>query len=154
MPVAQAEELKRQYGNACVTDVPQLAEIEIANPTPQTLRLRAIAEILEPRARELLYFVKESLRAGRVDEALGAGCVLTGGGAMLPGMLDQVESQLHVPARTGVPVRLSHMPGELVHPSFATVIGMLLYAHRMRISRANEDHSLLAKVRAMFAASF
>ena len=89
-----------------------------------------------------------------MDEALGAGCVLTGGGAMLPGMLDQVESQLHVPARTGVPVRLSHMPGELVHPSFATVIGMLLYAHRMRISRANEDNSLLAKVRAMFAASF
>ena len=32
MPVAQAEELKRQYGNAVVTAVPQLAEIEIANP--------------------------------------------------------------------------------------------------------------------------
>jgi cell division protein FtsA len=153
-PVAQAEELKRQYGHARVTDVPQLAEIEIANPTPQTLRLRSIAEILEPRARELLYYVKESLRAGRVDEALGAGCVLTGGGAMLPGMLDQVESQLHVPARTGMPVRLSHMPGELVHPSYATAIGMLLYAHRMRISRAAEDNSLLAKLRSMFAASF
>ena len=35
MPVAQAEELKRQYGNAVVTAVPQLAEIEIANPQPQ-----------------------------------------------------------------------------------------------------------------------
>ena len=32
MPVAQAEELKRQYGNAVVTAVPQHAEIEIANP--------------------------------------------------------------------------------------------------------------------------
>jgi cell division protein FtsA len=118
------------------------------------LRLRSIAEILEPRARELLYFVKESLRAGRVEDALGAGCVLTGGGAMLPGMPDQVESQLHVAARTGMPVRLSHMPGELVNPSYATVIGMLLYAHRMRISRAAEDNSLLAKLRAMFASSF
>jgi cell division protein FtsA len=46
------------------------------------------------------------------------------------------------------------MPGELVHPSFSTVIGMLLYAHRMRVSRAAEDNSLLAKLRAMFAASF
>ena len=154
MPLAQAEELKRQYGHAVVTSVPQLAEIEIANPQPQSLRLRAIAEILEPRARELLYFVKESLRQGAVVDALGAGCVLTGGGAMLPGMLDVTESQLRVPARTGLPVRLSHMPGELVHPGFATAIGMLLYAHRTRVTRAAENNSLRAKLRAIFASSF
>jgi cell division protein FtsA len=154
MPVAQAEELKRQYGNAVVTAVPQQAEIEINNPQPQTLRLRTIAEILEPRARELLYFVKESLRQGGVVDALGAGCVLTGGGAMLPGMLDVTESQLRVPARTGMPVRLSNMPGELIHPGFSTAIGMLLYAHRTRVTRAAENNSLRAKLRAIFAASF
>jgi cell division protein FtsA len=154
MPVVQAEELKRQYGNAVVTSVPQHAEVEIANPQPQMLSLRMMAEILEPRARELMYFVKESLRHGGVLEALGAGCVLTGGGSMLPGMLDITESQLRVPARSGMPVRLSHMPGELAHPSFSTVIGMLLYAHRTRMTRAAEDNSLRAKLRAMFAASF
>ena len=150
----QAEELKRQYGNAVVTAVPEDAEIEIATPQPRTLQLRMIAEILEPRARELLYFVKESLRKGGVIEALGAGCVLTGGGAMLPGMLDVTESQLRVPARTGVPVRLSQMPAELVHPSYSTAIGMLLYAHRTRVTKAAENNSLRAKLRAIFAASF
>jgi cell division protein FtsA len=154
VPVAQAEELKRMYGHAVVTAVPQLAEIEIASPQPRMLPLRTIAEILEPRARELLYFVKESLRQGGVVDALGAGCVLTGGGAMLPGMLDVTESQLRVTARTGMPVRLSHMPGELVHPSFATAIGMLLYAHRARVTRAAENNSLRSKLRAIFAASF
>ena len=154
MPVAQAEDLKRQYGNAVVTAVPQDAEIEIANPQPQMLRLRMVAEILEPRARELLYFVKESLRQGGVVEALGAGCVLTGGGAMLPGMLDVTESQLRVPARTGLPVRLSNMPAELVHPGFSTAIGMLLYAHRTRVNRAAENNNLRSKLRAIFAASF
>jgi cell division protein FtsA len=154
MPVAQAEELKRMYGHAVVTAVPQQAEVEIAGPPRQMLPLRRIAEVLEPRARELLYFVKESLRQGGVVEALGAGCVLTGGGAMLPGLLDVTESQLHVPARTGIPVRLSHMPGELVNPSFATAIGMLLYAHRTRVTRAAENNGLRAKLRAIFAASF
>ncbi|MGP8250949.1 MAG: cell division protein FtsA [Terracidiphilus sp.] len=154
LPVVQAEELKRQFGNAVVTAVPQTAEIEIANPHPQRLPLRMIAEILEPRARELFYFVKESLRHGGVVDALGAGCVLTGGGALLPGLLDVTESQLRVPARTGMPVRLSHMPGELAHPSFSVAIGMLMYAHRTRNSRAQEDNSLRAKLRAMFAASF
>ena len=151
MPVLQAEEIKRQYGHCVVTAVPQLAEIEIANPQPQTLRLRTIAEILEPRARELFYYVKESLRQGGVLEALGAGCVLTGGGSMLPGMLDVAESQLRVPARTGLPVRLSNMPGELVHPSFSTAIGMLLYAHRTRVNRAAESNNLRSKLRAIFA---
>ncbi|MGD0731482.1 MAG: cell division protein FtsA [Terracidiphilus sp.] len=157
VPVGQAEELKRQYGHAVVTAVPQDASIEYAGPQPNgpaTLRLRTIAEILEPRARELLHFVRESLRQGGVMEALGAGCVLTGGGAMLPGMLDVTESQLRVPARTGLPVRISHMPGELVHPGFSTAIGMLLYAHRTRATRAAENNTLRGKLRAMFAATY
>lgn len=154
MTVNQAEDLKRQFGHCVVTAVPQESEIEIANPQPQRLALRSIAEILEPRARELLYFVKESLRQGGVVDALGAGCVLTGGGATLPGMLDVTESQLRVPARIGIPVRLSNMPGELINPSFATAIGMLLYAHRTRVRRAAESNSLRAKLRALFAASF
>ena len=121
----------------------------------QRLALRTIAEILEPRARELMYYVRESLRQGGVFDALGAGCVLTGGGAMLPGMLDVTESQLRVPARTGLPMHLPRMPAELNHPSWAASIGMILYAHRTRAMRAAEDNrSLSAKLRAMFAASF
>jgi len=154
MPVAQAEQLKRQYGHAVVTAVPQDAEIEIVNPEPQMLGLRRVAEVLEPRARELFHYVRDSLRQGGVFEALGAGCVLTGGGAMLPGMLDQAESQLRVPARTGMPVRLSNMPGEFASPMYSTVIGMLLYAHRTRVMRDSENNSLRAKLRAIFAQSF
>jgi cell division protein FtsA len=154
MQTAQAEDLKRQFGHCVVTAVPQEAEIEIANPQPQRLALRSVAEILEPRARELMHFVKESLRQGGVVDALGAGCVLTGGGATLPGLLDVTESQLRVPARVGMPVRLSNMPGELVHPGFAVPIGMLLYAHRTRVTRAAENNSLRARLRAIFAASF
>jgi len=154
MPTAQAEDLKCQFGHCVVTAVPLEAEIEIANPQPQRLVLRDIAEILEPRARELMHFVKESLRLGGVVDALGAGCVLTGGGASLPGMLDVTESLLRVPARTGMPVRLSNMPSELVNPGFAMPIGMLLYAHRTRVSRAAESNNLRARLRAAFAASF
>jgi len=101
-----------------------------------------------------MHYVKESLRQGGVVDALGAGCVLTGGGALLAGMLDVTESQLRVPARTGMPVRLSHMPGELVHPGFATAIGMLLYVQRTGAMRAAEDNSLRSKLRALFAASY
>ncbi len=154
LPLAQAEEIKRQHGNAVVTAVPQDAEIQVSDPQPQIVPLRMVAEILEPRARELMYFVRESLRHGGVLEALGAGCVLTGGGAMLPGMLDVTESQLRCPARTGMPVRLSHMPPELVQPEYSVAVGMLLYALRTRLNRTTESSTLRSKLRAMFADSF
>jgi cell division protein FtsA len=154
MPVALAEELKCRYGNVVVTDVPQGEEIEIANPHPQMLSLRRVAEILEPRGCELLQYVKENLRQGGVLEALGAGCVLTGGGAMLPGMLDITESQLRVPARTGLPVRLSHLPGDLVHPGFSVAIGMILYANRTRSNHVEESTTWRSRVRAAFAGSY
>ena len=154
MPVAQAEELKKLYGNAVVTDVPLDAEIEIANPRPQMLRLRKMADILEPRACELLQLVRNNLRDGGVLEALGAGCVLTGGGAMLRGMLDITESQLRVPARSGLPVRLSQMPGELVHPGFSAAIGMILYTQRMRMNTTTQSTTIRSKFRSVFSGSF
>lgn len=154
LPAARAEEVKCQFGNCVVTAVPQDAEIEFESPQPMRISLRTVAEILEPRAREFMFYVKDSLRQGGVLDALGAGCVFTGGGAALPGLLDVAESQLRVPARTGQPVRLSQMPADLVNPSFATAVGMLLYVHRTRVSRAAENNSLRSKLRAIFASSY
>lgn len=154
--VEEAEMLKCVYGNAVVTAVAQLAEIElegIAGYPQRLVRQRMLCEIIEPRARELFHLVRDNLRQGGVLEALGAGCVITGGGAKLAGLLDVAESLLRVPARIGYPVTLSRMPQELVQPEFATAVGLLLYAHRTSISRAAEDQSLRAKLRAIFAGS-
>jgi cell division protein FtsA len=160
--VEEAEALKREYGNCVVTSVPQLAEIEVggnlalsgAGGTPRMVRQRFLAEILEPRARELFTMLRDNLREGGVLEALGAGCVLTGGGAKLVGLLDNAESLLRVPARVGSPVQMSKMPPELAKPEFAAAIGMLLYTHRTQIRRAGEERGLKAKLRSIFAGSF
>ena len=158
--VEEAEQLKRDFGNCVVTSVPSDAELQIggniagsANP-PRLVRQRFLAEILEPRARELFTMLRDNLRQGGVLEALGAGCVLTGGGANLVGLLDNAESLLRVPARIGFPVPLSRMPQELAQPEFAAAIGMLLYTHRTQIRRAGEEQGLKAKLRNIFAGSF
>jgi cell division protein FtsA len=159
--VEEAEHLKKLYGNCVVTSVPQLAEIEVGGDLfqkpgqpPKLVRQRFLAEILEPRARELFTMLRDNLRQGGVLEALGAGCVLTGGGANLVGLLDNAESLLRVPAQIGYPVPLSRMPQELVKPEFAAAIGMLLYTHRTQIRRAGEEQGLKAKLRNIFAGSF
>lgn len=153
--VEEAEQLKLAYGNCVVTSVPSLNEIEVGGPAaPRLVRQRFLAEILEPRARELFTMLRDNLRQGGVLEALGTGCVLTGGGAKLLGLLDVAESLLRTPARVGSPVPLSRMPAELAAPEFATAIGMLLYTHRTQVRRASEEMGLKQKIKAMFAGSF
>jgi cell division protein FtsA len=159
--VEEAEELKKMYGHCVVTSIPQLNEIEVGGnlaysggQPARMVRQRFLAEILEPRARELFTMLRDNLRQGGVLEALGAGCVFTGGGANLPGLLDNAESLLRVSARIGMPVPLSKMPPELVRPEFSTAIGMLLYTHRTQVRRASEDQGLRAKLKAIFAGSF
>jgi cell division protein FtsA len=154
--VPEAEWVKCQYGHAVVTSVSSSNEIELQGMpghASRTVRQRYVSEILEPRARELFHLLRDNLRQGGVLEALGAGCVLTGGGAYLPGLLDTAESLLRVPARIGTPVPLSRMPEELVAPENATLVGTLLYAHRTSVTRAAEDQGLRAKLRAIFAGS-
>jgi cell division protein FtsA len=156
IPPPEAEWVKCHYGNCVVTSVPQVSEIELQGMpgfAPRMVKRRLVGEILEPRARELFHMLRDNLREGGVFEALGAGCVMTGGGARLEGLVDVAESLLRVPARIGSPVPLSRMPDELVQPECATLIGALLYTHRTRVIRAAEDHSLRAKLRAIFAGS-
>lgn len=157
LSIPEAEYLKCEYGHAVVTSVSQSSEIEWQGdpnaPSRGSIRQRALAEILEPRARELFSLIRETLRTGAVLEALGAGCVLVGGGARLPGMLDTAESILRVPARLGAPVPLSRMPGEMQQPEYAVLVGLLLYAHRTGLARAQQEGSLRAKLRSMFAGS-
>jgi cell division protein FtsA len=142
IPVAEAEWLKCEYGNSVVTSVSQHAEIELTGMAGR-----------EPRARELFNLLRENLRHGGVLEALGAGCILTGGGARLAGLLDVTESLLRVPARIGYPVPISRMPEELAQPECAALVGMLLYSNRTAVMRAAEDQGLRAKIRTMFAGS-
>ena len=149
--VEEAEELKKVYGNCVVTSVPQLNEIEIGREQPRLVRQRFLAEILEPRARELFTMLRDNLRQGGVLEALGAGCVLTGGGARMVGLQDNAESLLRVPVRLGSPVPMSRMPAELAGPEFSTAVGMLLYTHRTQIRRAHETQGFRAKLRGIFA---
>jgi cell division protein FtsA len=155
LSVQEAESLKLEYGHCVVTSVPSSSELEFigGGSVIRTIKQRYLSEILEPRARELFHLVRENLRQGGVLGALGAGCVVTGGGARLPGLLEVAESLLRVPARLGYPVPLSRMPDELIQPEFSTAIGMLLYTHRTSVLRAAEDQGLRSKLRAIFAGS-
>src|SRR6201993_3987107 len=88
-PLAEAENIKKIYGSAVVTLIPEGNEVEVPQVGDRPSRLmpqRLIAEILEPRARELFEMMRDSLRQSGMFDMCIAGIVLTGGGSRLPGL--------------------------------------------------------------------
>ncbi len=91
------------------------------------VRRREIAEILQPRAEELLTLLwEESVREVPAAE-LRAGLVLTGGGAELDGLLEVAEQVLGVAVRRGVPRGLGGLTDIVASPEWACAAGLLLY---------------------------
>jgi cell division protein FtsA len=137
-----------------VTDVPESTEIEVPAVGDRPSRLmpqRLLAEILEPRARELFEYVRDSLRQGGVLDALGSGAVLTGGGSRLPGLVRTGESVLRCPVRTAAPNAISKLPASLAEPEYSAAVGALMYTYRSRLARSGpEQNGFKAKIRSLF----
>jgi cell division protein FtsA len=153
-PLADAEKIKRQFGCAIVTSIPESTEIEVPSVGDRPSRLvpqRFLGEVLEPRARELVYMLRDNLCQAGVIEMLGSGVVLTGGGARLPGLIETAEDILRCPARIGLPIPMAKLPALLGEPEFATVIGMVFYSHRTQVLKVREEQGLGRRLRSLFA---
>jgi cell division protein FtsA len=149
-PLAEAEKIKKIYGNAIVTLIPEGNEVEVPSVGDRPSRLmsqRLVAEILEPRARELFEMMRDALRQSGMFEMCIAGIVLTGGASRLPGIFDVAESAVRRSVRLSWPAK---MPSTLSEPEFATVLGMVNYGHRARIARGFQESSLGSRLKAMF----
>lgn len=153
-PVNEAEKLKKLYGNAIVTLIPEGNEVEVPSVGDRASRLmpqRLLGEILEPRARELCEMLRDTLRHNGLFDLCLAGVVLSGGGSRLPGLLDIAESVLRRPVRLSWPVPLAKMPAELAEPEFATALGMIYYGHRARVARGFQDDRWSSRLKNLFA---
>jgi cell division protein FtsA len=153
-PLAEAEKIKKVYGNVVVTLIPEANEIEVPSVGDRPSRLisqRMIGEILEPRARELFELVRDNLRQSGTFEVCVGGIVLSGGGSRLAGIMDVAESVLRRPVRLSWPAPLAKMPSSLAEPEYATVLGMVFYLLRSRIARGMQDTRWSSRLVNLFA---
>jgi cell division protein FtsA len=89
-----------------------------------------LAEIIEPRAEEIFSLVSREIRRAGYDEKIAAGVVLTGGTAMLEGIVDLAEQILELPVRRGIPMNVGGLVDVVSSPMYATGVGLILYALR------------------------
>ncbi len=134
-PIPDAEKVKRKTGCALSSMVDEDETIEVASVggrKPRLMPRRILSEILQPRAEEIFHLVWDEIRRAGYEKSLNSGIVLTGGGSILEGMPEIAEQIFDLPIRRGCPVGVGGLADHVNSPTFATPVGLVLYAHRNR----------------------
>jgi cell division protein FtsA len=153
-PIPEAEKIKREHAcvfRALVTSDDPIEIASVGDRPPRTVYSRMLADIVEPRAQELLMLVRDELRRGGVENQIPAGLVLTGGGAQLRGLCELAEKIFNLPVRVAVPRGLAGMSEEVSRPEYAAAVGLVLYGARTRRSTGARPNGWVGKLKSMFA---
>ena len=132
-PTSEAEEIKLRYGVAkqVLADPGDSLEVPgLGDRGPRSLSRQALAAVIEPRVEELFALVHQVVRESGYEEVLSSGIVLTGGSAMMPGMVELAEDIFLKPARLGTPEYSGQLADVVRSPRYSTVLGLLLEAKK------------------------
>jgi cell division protein FtsA len=147
-PIPEAEKMKRAWGQR-ESEKPYDTVLEVAGVGERPSRVVSYAmlsEIIVPRTIELIELVQAELRRSGFEKQLGAGVVLTGGGAKLGGLAALAERTLTLPVRVGRSAALKNMGEVLPDPAFATLVGLVTYGNRHRLLRDSRDKGLAGRL--------
>jgi cell division protein FtsA len=100
---------------------------------PRMISKQALAGVIEPRVEEIFSLVQQVIRESGYEEVLSSGIVLTGGSAVMPGMVELGEDIFLKPVRRGVPKYSSALADMVAQPRSATVMGLLEEARQGRL---------------------
>jgi cell division protein FtsA len=132
-PIPDAERLKKKHGCALSSMVNEGDCFEVnsvGGRKPRLLSHQVLAEILQPRADEIFTLIQEEIARAGFDRSLNAGVVLTGGGSLLPGMVEVAEQVFDLPVRRGQPGGAEGLAELSPGPQHATAIGLALEGAR------------------------
>lgn len=130
-PLEEAERLKVTHGCALpekVSPDETVEVMELGRGKPRPIPKKALAEIIEPRMRELFELTAERLARNGWFPLLAGGIVLTGGGSLLDSVDELAQSVFGLPTRIGEPSLPPGAPQDLKSPIYATVVGLVLHA--------------------------
>ena len=135
-PTKDAEDIKVEHGFAKQLLADPDAQVEVpglGDRGPRMLSKQALAGVIEPRVEEIFSLVQQVVRESGFEELLSSGIVITGGSAIMPGMVELGEDIFLKPVRRGVPKYASALSDMVAQPRAATVMGLLEEARMARL---------------------
>ncbi|MDM8161031.1 cell division protein FtsA [Labilibaculum sp. K2S] len=129
--IKQAEALKIQFGEAVADLVDEEKVVTIPSVggwDPKEISFKTLAHIIQCRMEEIIDSVKFQIEITGLHDKIGAGIVLTGGGALLTNLDVLTQKQTGIDVRIGYPGASSKiiLDETLNQPIYATGIGLML----------------------------
>lgn len=93
-------------------------------------RKAVVDSIIRPRLQEIFKFIGKEIKKSGYGAQTPSGLVISGGGALTVGLLDQAKYILGFPARIGKIEGFIGLTDEIDSLSFATAAGLVLYGAR------------------------
>ncbi len=129
-----AERLRERFGAAYEPLVPESDVLELPSTPAQGARSahrRVLAHIMHMRYQEILEYALDEITRAGYHQRLPAGVILTGGGALTPGIVELARDVFAMPARCGIPgQRLRGLADSVESPRMAVPAGLVLYGSR------------------------
>jgi len=132
-PTKEAEEIKQRYAVAKQSLANPSASFEVpglGDRPPRLLSHQSLAAVVEPRVEELFSLVAQVIRESGYEELLSSGIVLTGGSALLPGLIELGEDVFLKQVRVARPSYAGGLADLVSSPRYATAMGLLEEARR------------------------
>lgn len=144
-PTKDAEDIKVESGFAKQLLADPETQVEVpglGDRGPRMLSRQALAGVIEPRVEEIFSLVQQVVRESGYEEVLSSGIVITGGSAVMPGMVELGEDIFLKPVRRGLPRYTGALSDMVGQPRAATVMGLLEEARlaRVRGARVAQKH--------------
>ena len=127
-PTEDAEDIKMQNGCAKQLLADPETHIEVAGLSgrpPRLLSKQVLAGVIEPRIEEIFSLVQKEVQSSGFEHLVSSGVVLTGGSAVMPGMVELGEDIFLKPVRIGTPIYNGALADMVTQPRAAVVMGML-----------------------------
>ena len=133
--IPAAEKLKCDHGYAFIDMIGEreIIEVPTASGKLRTITKRLLTEIIQPRVEEIFSLCGQELAKMKYIDSLSAGMVFTGGGALIPGLVDlakayqtAVKGAIPISARIGVPDKILGIRDIANNPAYSAVVGILM----------------------------
>ncbi|GHU36267.1 cell division protein FtsA [Betaproteobacteria bacterium] len=161
-PTREAEYIKCEFGCALsdLADPEDMFEVPGVDERPsRKFSRRALADVIQPRVEELYEKIQADLRRSGFEEVLTSGIVLTGGAAVMRGMIEFGEEFFHMQVRLGVPKYNGAMADVIQSPRFATSYGLLLEAltqrkRGLKVRETRDVKQIFGRMKSWFEKNF
>lgn len=154
-----AEALKVQYGSALaeVTADNEVVTVPgVSGRDPKEISLKNLAHVVQARMEEIIGAIEFQIENSGYADRLGAGIVLTGGGALLKNLPQLVAFKTGHEIRIGYPIQhlSSDVQEDVNQPMFSTSIGLMQIGYEEKTQNPHlynstqpEDHLMVEETK-------